>query len=68
LRAEVTDDTYPQLFGISLPQSLSDLVPKVYDDVDPQLWPLAEHSLLSGLIKLMEEGKCQKVGDKYQAA
>ncbi|MFQ5825041.1 MAG: MBL fold metallo-hydrolase [bacterium] len=48
------------------PKSLSDLIPKVYDDVDPQYWPVAEHTLLSGLIKLIEEGRCHKVGDKYQ--
>lgn len=48
------------------PQSSFDLVKIVYDDVDPQLWPLAERSLLAGLIKLIEEGKCQKIGDKYQ--
>lgn len=50
------------------PQSPYDLVKKVYDDVDPGLWPLAEHSLRAGLIKLVEEGKCLQVGDKYQAA
>lgn len=47
------------------PQSIFDLVTQVYDDVDKRLWPLAEHSLLAGLIKLIEEGKCRQLGDKY---
>ncbi len=50
------------------PQSPYDLVRLVYGDIDPNIWQLAEHSLRAGLIKLMEEGKCQRVGDKYQAA
>jgi len=47
------------------PQSAFELVKKVYDDVDPGLWPLAEHSLRAGLIKLIEEGKCREVGEKF---
>ncbi|MFQ5707872.1 MAG: MBL fold metallo-hydrolase [bacterium] len=47
------------------PQTPSDLVKKVYDDVDPRLWPLAEHSLLAGLIKLEEEGQCCKAGNGF---
>lgn len=50
------------------PQSPSELVKKVYDDVDPNIWPLAGHSLRAGLIKLIEEGKCERVGDRYIAA
>lgn len=48
------------------PQSVSELLAKVYNDVDRATWPLAEHSLQAGLIKLMEEGKCQQVGAHYQ--
>ena len=47
------------------PQTSSDLVKQVYDDVDSAIWPLAEHSLRSGLIKLVEEGKCLEVGSGY---
>ena len=48
------------------PQSLRDLVQQVYDDVEPNLWPLAERSLLAGLEKLMEEEKCERVGEAYR--
>lgn len=48
------------------PQSSQELVRKVYDDVEAVVWPLAEHSLKAGLIKLIEEGKCQQIDDGYQ--
>lgn len=48
------------------PQSPSELVQKVYIDVSRSVWPLAEHSLLAGLIKLIEEGRCEQIGDKYR--
>lgn len=47
------------------PRTPSDLVKQVYDDVDSAIWPLAEHSLRSGLIKLAEEGKCLEVSSGY---
>ena len=49
------------------PRSQSQLVQEVYDDVDASIWPLAEHSLRAGLIKLIEEGKCEQVGEEYRA-
>lgn len=48
------------------PQSLTQLLEKVYNDVDRAMWPLAEHSLQASLSKLMGEGKCQQVGNRYQ--
>jgi glyoxylase-like metal-dependent hydrolase (beta-lactamase superfamily II)/8-oxo-dGTP pyrophosphatase MutT (NUDIX family) len=50
------------------PVAASDLVQVVYDDVNPNLWPLAAQSLQAGLIKLIEDGKCLRVGDKFKAA
>ncbi len=47
-------------------RTISELVQEVYDDVEPQLWPLAEHSLRAGVIKLMEEGRCIQEGNKYR--
>ena len=41
-------------------QSIDDLLPQVYDDVDESTYPIAARSLLAGLIKLQEEGICQK--------
>jgi glyoxylase-like metal-dependent hydrolase (beta-lactamase superfamily II) len=38
------------------PQKVQELVAKIYTDVDPKMFPLAERSLLSGLKKLEEEG------------
>lgn len=49
------------------PQSPHDLVQSVYDDVEPSIWPLALHSLEASLIKLIEEGKCKRVGNNYVA-
>ncbi|MFQ5637850.1 MAG: MBL fold metallo-hydrolase [bacterium] len=49
----------------SKPQSTSELVKQVYDDVDKSIWPLAEHSLLAGLIKLIEENKCRLEGERF---
>jgi glyoxylase-like metal-dependent hydrolase (beta-lactamase superfamily II) len=39
------------------PQSARDLVEKIYTDVPKSVYGLAERSLLSGLIKLEEEGQ-----------
>jgi len=47
------------------PASAEALVPIVYADVDPALHALAERSLLSGLIKLMEEGRVRRSGEEY---
>lgn len=49
------------------PQTPHELVKQVYNDVGKEIWPLAEHSLRAGLIKLIEEGKCQQVGEKFMA-
>jgi ribonuclease/clavin/mitogillin len=38
------------------PQTTQELLVKIYTDVDPKMYPLAERSLLSGLKKLEEEG------------
>lgn len=52
----------------SEPQTLRELLAKVYTDVDPGVHPLAERSLLSGLIKLEEEGRCWKSEKGYRLA
>jgi len=49
------------------PRSLEQLLPKVYDDVDEGLLPVASRSLLAGLIKLEEDKACRKIGEKWQA-
>jgi len=48
------------------PQTSQELVVQVYQDTEPALWPLAELSLQAGLIKLMEEGKCERDGSGYR--
>ncbi|MCG8606742.1 MBL fold metallo-hydrolase, partial [bacterium] len=50
------------------PSSSHELVRLVYDDVDPSIWPLAEHSLRAGLIKLIEEGKCRETSGGFVSA
>ncbi len=44
------------LEGARSPAPLSALVERVYDDVSPAIWPLAERSLEAHLIKLETEG------------
>ncbi len=49
----------------SVPQSVDALVEEVYVDVDESFHPLAKRSLLSGLIKLEEEGRVQSKEGGY---
>lgn len=42
------------------PQSLAQLTPQVYDDVNPALHPVAQFSLHAHLIKLREDGKASE--------
>ena len=39
------------------PAGVKDLLARIYTDVDPKVYHLAERSLLSGLLKLEEEGR-----------
>lgn len=48
------------------PQTLHELVPQVYTDVDSSLWGLAERSLLAHLIKLEDEDRARKVNGGWQ--
>ena len=41
------------------PSDLLALVPRVYDDVAPAMWPLAGRSLLAHLRKLEIEGRAR---------
>ncbi len=48
------------------PLSEADLLPKVYWDADPKLYPFAARSLLAGLQKLAQEGKAQAEGGLWR--
>jgi len=50
------------------PANLAVLVRRVYDDVSPQLHPLAERSLLAHLLKLEAEGRARRMSDGWMAA
>jgi glyoxylase-like metal-dependent hydrolase (beta-lactamase superfamily II)/8-oxo-dGTP pyrophosphatase MutT (NUDIX family) len=50
------------------PQSVDVLLRRIYTDVDPRVQHLAERSLLSGLIKLEEEGRARKEEAGYSLA
>jgi glyoxylase-like metal-dependent hydrolase (beta-lactamase superfamily II)/8-oxo-dGTP pyrophosphatase MutT (NUDIX family) len=50
------------------PQTARELLLKIYIDVDPKVYALAERSLLSGLIKLEEEGRVVKSEAGYRLA
>jgi glyoxylase-like metal-dependent hydrolase (beta-lactamase superfamily II) len=47
------------------PSELEALVRVVYDDVDPRLHALAKSSLLAHLIRLEEEGRAARSGDRW---
>jgi glyoxylase-like metal-dependent hydrolase (beta-lactamase superfamily II)/8-oxo-dGTP pyrophosphatase MutT (NUDIX family) len=44
------------------PARVDDLVPRVYDDVGPAVWPLARLSLEAHLVKLADEGRITSAG------
>lgn len=49
----------------STARPLADLIPAVYSDVKPELWPYAERSLLAHLLKLEAEGRATRHGDAW---
>jgi len=44
------------------PRSIEELLPQAYDDVAEDVYPVAARSLLAGLIKLEEDGRCEQSG------
>ncbi len=49
-------------------QSLAELVPKAYDDVQSFVLPLAERSTVAILEKLIAEGRAKREGERYALA
>ena len=45
--------------------TLDELLPAVYDDVPAALHPVARHSLLAHVLKLLEEGRASNHGDHW---
>ncbi|HEY8509016.1 MAG TPA: MBL fold metallo-hydrolase [Steroidobacteraceae bacterium] len=45
--------------------SLDELIPRVYDDVRPELHRIARLTLEAHLIKLQREGRCVRVGESW---
>jgi ribonuclease/clavin/mitogillin len=50
----------------SEPVEVAALLARVYDDVEPALWPLAERSLLASLEWLCEQGRAEQVAAGWQ--
>jgi glyoxylase-like metal-dependent hydrolase (beta-lactamase superfamily II) len=50
------------------PARISELVPRLYADVDPKLWPAASRSMLAAMIHLVREGKLVADGETYRVA
>ncbi|MDE2487092.1 MAG: MBL fold metallo-hydrolase [Alphaproteobacteria bacterium] len=50
------------------PAKISDLVPRLYADVDPKLWPAASRSMLAAMIHLVRDGKITASGEEYRLA
>jgi hypothetical protein len=47
------------LAGAGAPALAAELVPAAYPDVAPDLYPLAERSLLAHLLKLVKDGRAR---------
>lgn len=47
------------------PRTVEDLVPDVYTEEDPEVYPVAARSLLAGLLKLEEEGRARPDGEGW---
>jgi len=45
------------------PARISDLVPRLYSDVDPKLWPAASRSMLAAMIHLVHERRLSVDGE-----
>ena len=50
------------------PRSLADLLPAAYVDTKPELWPLAERSLLAHLLQLERDGRAARDGERWRRA
>jgi glyoxylase-like metal-dependent hydrolase (beta-lactamase superfamily II) len=50
------------------PASLDELVPEVYADTSPMMWPFARMSLEAHLIKLEREGRAARTGELWSTA
>ncbi|MFN3199279.1 MAG: MBL fold metallo-hydrolase [Bradymonadia bacterium] len=50
------------------PTPLAELLPQVYGDVAPEVWPIAELSLKAHLIKLEEDGRATSSGDAWASS
>lgn len=48
------------------PRAIEALLPLVYDDVAEDFYPVAARSLLAGLIKLEEDGKCEQADEGWK--
>lgn len=46
----------------------AELLPRVYDDVDARILPIAARSLVAGLEKLAEEGRAVRAGSAWRAS
>lgn len=47
------------------PATMDDLLPLVYDDVSPRIYPVARRSLHAHLLKLKHEGRAIEEGDRW---
>jgi glyoxylase-like metal-dependent hydrolase (beta-lactamase superfamily II) len=49
------------------PQTPAQMVPAAYPEVKPDVYPLAERSLLAHLLKLVEDGRAEAAGERFRA-
>jgi glyoxylase-like metal-dependent hydrolase (beta-lactamase superfamily II) len=52
-------------FGTRNPATLDDLLPLVYDDVSPGIYPVARRSLHAHLLKLKQDGRAVEEGGRW---
>jgi glyoxylase-like metal-dependent hydrolase (beta-lactamase superfamily II) len=62
--AEHRQERIDQILGAlaARPAKIRDLVPRLYADVDPKLWPAAARSMLAAMIHLVREGQLATEG------
>lgn len=50
-----------------VPAAAAELLPRAYDDTPRKVWPLAERSCLAHLLKLVDDGRIRRTGDRFSA-
>ena len=64
-RLEREERVFSALCGFTKPVLCAELVPEAYADAPRAVWPLATLSVEAHLLKLLSDGRAQKIGDAW---